>query len=112
MTYKDGVIVSLTKVINGNPVHLAASGKIMDALIVADRISKSVTGKAIVVTSLLDGVHSKNSLHYSGNAFDLRVWIYTQDQIQQLLKRFKTELGNDFDCIFEGDHFHIEYDPK
>ena len=61
--------------------------------------------------SLLDGVHSKNSLHYTGNAFDLRVWIYTEKQRKTLLIQLRKKLGIDYDVVDEVDHLHIEYDP-
>ncbi|HQK28460.1 MAG TPA: hypothetical protein PLC85_11090 [Smithellaceae bacterium] len=112
MKYKDGVIEYLSKRIAGEPVIIQLSAKIRNAMCTADRISQEVAGKEIVITSLIDGVHSKNSRHYSGNAFDMRVWIYTDSQRSQITKRLKSELGRDFDVIDEGDHIHIEYDPK
>lgn len=111
MKYKDGVIVSMTKMIGNSPVHLSASGEVMEAMAIADALSLKISGKEIVVTSLLDGVHSKNSLHYSGNAFDIRVWIYTEKQKKTLFYKLKRELGINFDVVDEQDHLHIEYDP-
>lgn len=112
MRFKDGVIVGMTKMVGNEPILLSASQKCQEAMMKADIISRRVSGKEIVVTSLLDGVHSKNSLHYTGNAFDLRVWIYTVKQKGEVLRRLKDELGSAYDCIDEGDHLHIEYDPK
>jgi hypothetical protein len=95
-----------------NPVNISASGKIQEAMLKADMISRKISGKEIIVTSLLDGVHSKNSFHYSGNAVDLRTWIYTGHQIKTLVKELQLMLGSDYDVIDEEDHIHIEYDPK
>lgn len=53
----------------------------------------------------------KNSLHYTGNAFDLRVWIYTEKQRKALLTQLRKKLGIDYDVVDEVDHLHIEYDP-
>lgn len=111
MKYKDGVIVSLTKMVGNNPVHLSASREIMDAMSIADMLSLKISGKEMIVTSLLDGVHSKNSLHYTGNAFDMRVWIYTEKQKQSLLYQLKKKLGINYDIIDEETHLHIEWDP-
>lgn len=110
MKYKDGVIVSMTKMVGNSPVHLSASGEVMNAMAIADALSLKISGKEIVITSLLDGVHSKNSLHYSGNAFDIRVWIYTEKQKKALFYQLRKKLGIDFDVIDESDHLHIEFD--
>lgn len=111
MKYKDDVIVSMTKMVVNNPVHLSASREIMDAMTIADELSLKISGKEIVITSLLDGVHSKGSLHYKGEAFDLRVWIYTEKQKKSLLYQLRKKLGINFDILDEGDHIHLEFDP-
>lgn len=110
MKYKDGVIVSLTKIVANEAVNLSASAEIQNAIVVADRASRKVSGKEMIITSLLDSVHSKNSRHYSGNAFDMRIWIYTERQIMLLMLELKSALGNGYDVINEGDHIHIEWD--
>lgn len=112
MKYKDGVIVSMTKMMGNSPVHLSASGEVMNAMAIADALSLEISGKEIVVTSLLDGVHSKNSKHYSGNAFDIRVWIYTQKQRNEVYNKLKKKLGINYDVLDEQDHLHIEWDEK
>lgn len=112
MKYKDGVIIEVTRVLNGKLVRETAHEKIIDAIQVADTLSKAIANTEAVVTSVWDGFHSKNSLHYSGRAFDLRVWIYTEPQINQMVADLKSNLGNQYDVIFEGDHIHVEYDPK
>lgn len=66
----------------------------------------------VVVTSLLDGTHSPNSLHYSGYAFDLRTRHMAHDQIAAASKDLHERLGPDYDVVVEGDHLHVEYDPK
>lgn len=111
MKYKDGVIVSMTKMMGNSPVHLSASGEVMNAMAIADALSLKISGKEIVVTSLLDGVHSKNSLHYKGEAFDIRVWIYTEKQKKALFYQLKKKLGINWDIIDEQDHIHLENDP-
>lgn len=111
MKYKNDVIVSMTKMMNNNPIHLSATKEIMEAMLIADELSMKIAGKECVITSLLDGVHSKNSLHYTGNAFDMRVWIYTEKQKKALLYQLKKKLGINYDVVDEEDHIHIEFDP-
>jgi hypothetical protein len=111
MKYKDGVFVAVTKMVNSIPVHLLPTS-IVEAVSIADKLSKEISGKEITITSILDGVHSKNSLHYSGNAFDLRIWYYTEKQKKALVEKLALALGKDFDVIDEGDHIHVEHDKK
>lgn len=112
MKYKDGVIVSVDKILEGKVESIRPTEHINAILNVADMISTDDFGKEIVVTSLLDSVHSKNSLHYSGNAVDLRSSIYTAGEIETFIQRLKTIFDKRYDIVFEGDHIHIEYDPK
>lgn len=69
-------------------------------------------GHDCILTSVIDGTHSRGSLHYSGGAFDLRRRHIQEDDIQPLFISLKEALGADFDVILEGTHFHIEYQPK
>ena len=70
------------------------------------------------VTSGTEGKHSRSSRHYSGLAFDLGTKNpQTHEQwpeaiIESMLSAMKKALGADFDVIYEGHHFHVEYDPK
>jgi uncharacterized protein YcbK (DUF882 family) len=54
----------------------------------------------------------KDSKHYSGEAFDVRIWNVGADvhRIYGRLLKGLTDIG--FDIILENDHIHIEYDPK
>lgn len=112
MKYKDGIILQVKKVLNGIPITIDIAEEILVAMDMADVASKKVSGKEMVITSVLDGIHSNNSLHYVGRAFDIRVWIYTEYQIKMLMLELKKVLGNGYDIIFEEDHIHIEFDPK
>lgn len=112
MKLKDGVFTQVTKIINGKKTNIEPSEKIEFAMQVFDKLSKEISKKEAVITSILDGKHKETSKHYSGNAFDARSWIYTKEEISDLLVNVKENLGTDYDVIFETDHFHIEYDPK
>lgn len=81
------------------------------ALIVADGVYRDV-GKGLVVTSVSDGVHSRASLHYSGQAADLRIRNLTNPE--HVVERLKEALGfnPDYDVVLESDHIHLEWQPK
>lgn len=79
-------------------------------------------GIPFVVTSISDGKHGERSLHYVGNAFDVRLASrYTQSASsdEELLGDMRLALGGEntsnargqYDVILEGDHFHVEFDP-
>lgn len=78
MKYKNGVIVGIKKVVDDEIERVVVSPIIERAITIVDAVSVAMTGKEIVVTSILDGVHSSKSLHYKGLAFDMRTHIYTQ----------------------------------
>jgi hypothetical protein len=71
----------------------------------------------LVVTSVTDGQHSPNSLHYKGLAFDFRSHDLANGRKLQVHGALRHHLGPDFDVILEAlntpnEHFHVEYDPK
>lgn len=113
MKYKDGVIVKIKKVVDGGAYRVRVSPFIEDAIVIVDAVSKAVTQKEIVVTSILDGVHGEKILHYKGLAFDMRTFIYkSADEIEKLMSMFKYMLWPNYDVVLEKDHIHVEYDPK
>jgi hypothetical protein len=67
-----------------------------------------------------DGVHKHDSLHYTGNAFDCRIWVFKKAdgqntdmaKVNTVAKQIREALGKDYDVLVEADHIHIEYDPK
>lgn len=67
-------------------------------------------GDDLFITSKRDGIHGLGSLHYEGLAFDFRYPIKADKGVA--IARIRAELGSDFDVIAEGDHIHVEYDPK
>lgn len=86
---------------------------IQTAISKADAIYTTWGVSVLVVTSLRDGKHSAGSLHYSGNAVDLRRWDLDARKItSQVVSQLKSQLGSDYDVILESDHIHVEYDPK
>jgi hypothetical protein len=70
-------------------------------------------GKDLVITSLQDGQHQSDSLHYSGNAADFRISNLTSSQAQSIYSSLRAQLYNlGFDVVLEFDHIHAEYQPR
>jgi len=109
MKFKDGVYIQIVQISSDLPLNKEISPEIQKALRKVDEISRRLSGHEITVTSIFDGTHSLNSLHYSGNAFDIRIWDYTKTSIPILLSNFRSSLGPNFDVILESNHIHIEY---
>jgi hypothetical protein len=74
----------------------------------------------LVITSVTDGKHSPNSLHYVGYAFDMRTR-YAFDMrtrgLPQVLQNnlaadLREALGQEFDVVLEKTHIHVEFQPK
>lgn len=84
--------------------------QIVLALSVAQDAYKDQGVSDVVITSANDAKHSKTSLHYSGAAVDLRVWNLRDPR--KAADDISQALGVDFDCIYEGDHIHLEFQPK
>lgn len=66
----------------------------------------------MVITSANDSVHSRTSLHFSGNAVDLRIWNLPDGTANEVRDKLQEKLTKDFDVILESDHIHLEYQPK
>ncbi len=65
-------------------------------------------GQNCVLTSGTEGKHKAASLHYVGQALDLRMPSHPESVVPDL----KDRLGDDYDVVVEGDHLHIEFQPK
>ncbi len=65
-----------------------------------------------VITSANDSKHGPNSLHYKGQALDLRTRHMNGQGLQAVYHKLKEELGEQFDVVLEQDHCHIEWQPK
>lgn len=82
--------------------------------IVSGILTKSFSNSLeLVITSAKDSTHSTNSLHYKGRAIDIRTRTIPAHLRSVVFGKIKAELDpQGFDCVDEGDHFHIEFDPK
>ena len=82
--------------------------------LVNDVLSVSI-GVPLVITSgsEVTSTHGPENLHYSGRAFDIRTRFIRPYQRRNVCARLKQRLAPyGFDVVDEGDHIHIEYDPK
>ena len=93
-------------------VVLSLSPEMAKALHAIEREHLRVVGRHAIITSGRDGTHRPDSLHYSGNAVDIRSRDLSVEKKYLLASALKTALGIRFDVIVEHDHIHIEYDPK
>ena len=65
-----------------------------------------------VVTSVCDGKHMQGSKHYEGMAMDIRTREIPPAMLKPCLEEIKQVLGAQFDAVLEGDHIHVEFDPR
>lgn len=99
----------LTDTVKINGAHF--NPEIVRILQVAcDTAPKELT--SIWVTSANDSSHMDGSKHYSNEAFDFRIWGLFGEQAKTWAERMQRALGENYDVVFEGDHIHVEWDPK
>ena len=65
-----------------------------------------------IITSITDGKHSKGSRHYSGQAIDIRTRHMSSVVAKEARDKIAKALPNDFDCVLEKTHIHLEFDPR
>lgn len=83
-------------------------------LSVAQATAPELTDNTVWVTSANDGKHMSGSKHYENRAFDLRTRNVTggPPMVAGWRDRMARMLGASYDVVNEGDHLHVEYDPK
>lgn len=91
-----------------NPSNL--SPQCLLAIIVVDQVLESYDAD-LVITSLNDAKHSQTSLHYRGDAFDVRVW-EVPHQVEDVAQDIRDALNKHWDVVVESDHIHVEYQPR
>lgn len=62
-----------------------------------------------VVTSVIEGRHGRNSLHFVGCAVDLRRRGITDGR--KFASDLSEALGADFDVVLVETHIHVEFQP-
>jgi hypothetical protein len=81
------------------------------ALMAAQEVYREL-GQPLVVTSAVDGRHSITSLHYAGCAVDLRTRDLGESTATTARDMIAHALPEDYDCILEKDHIHLEWQPR
>ena len=85
------------------------------SLKMAAEICRSVyenKGYSFKITSTVEGVHKKGSLHYLGLAFDCRTRHISKDALPDIVEDIKRRLDfidENFQVVTEKTHIHIEY---
>ena len=86
--------------------------EMVPALLAAYGIRAVLLGGDLVLTSAREGDHRSGSRHFVGLALDFR----TRDLLPRERSRFASELraalGDQYDVLLEGDHLHVEFDPR
>ena len=96
--------------IKDNSVRITGvRSELLLAMIIANEVY-TAHHKEFVITSLLDGKHSETSLHYTGCAFDCR--IYEESINESIVKDLKHKLNHHYDVVLEGNHIHVEFQPR
>lgn len=91
-------------------VHGLQTPMILAAIVCNDIMGKR--GVDATITAGLDGKHMAGSLHYVGCAFDLRHNMLSVADQEAVRLEIKDALGDDYDVVVEGDHIHLEFQPK
>jgi len=97
---------------------LGLKAEILLGMVIAKETLKEVApGIDFVVTACVDGKHKEGSLHYAGQAFDMRTHDLGEPSRDQFLVSLRIALGTDFDAIIEdidtdNEHIHVEWQPK
>lgn len=89
-----------------------ASSELILGLCVADSVHRERCGAEITITSVSDGTHKPNSLHYKGRAADLRTRDLAPSDRALFANVLRDALGAEWDVVVEDDHVHMEWDPK
>ena len=69
-------------------------------------------GYELILTEGTGGSHMEGSLHYFGQAVDIRTR-HVPDELRKVLSDdIRRRLTDDYDVVLEATHIHLEYDPK
>ena len=99
----------------GVKLHHPNKSKLTTEAILAVVVAESVYrdhGLDCIITSVCEGEHSPNSLHYQGLAVDFRTrHIPSPAMKRQICDLIAEALGDEYDVLLEATHIHVEYDP-
>lgn len=100
----------------GTKVEVVTTELVRGLLSFVEAVAATTGSIAITITSVNDGTHKPLSLHYVGNALDIRSKTWTPTEKHEILKRFVGPANEMYQLILEhegqvNEHFHLEYDP-
>lgn len=90
-------------------------GKIAPEILLAVMVAKSVFedhGYELILTEGTGGEHMEASLHYYGQAIDIRTRHVPEELRHELSDDLRRRLTDDYDVVLEATHIHCEHDPK
>lgn len=82
------------------------------ALVIAAQVYHDIADTEMVVTEATGGVHGRGSLHYTGQAADLRTNTMSKELAAKVVLAIREKLGENYDVVLEADHIHVEFQPK
>ena len=93
--------------------------ELLAGLMVCDQVYDKMFGRDMWVTSVNDSRHGWGSLHFVGQAADIRAKDLKRAEADRLRDAIADRICNEFDVIVEWDrevqancHLHIEWQPK
>ena len=101
----------------GTEVEVLTSDLLLVLLGLAHIMETVCRAKVLTITSVNDGVHKTGSLHYSGNAVDIRSKTFERGLVEEVVRVFRASPdGPRYDLLFEApgtpnEHLYLEYDP-
>lgn len=99
-------------ILKGGVNPLGMRPEILLAVLAANEVYATY-GHNLVLTSICDGKHSKNSYHYKGLAIDTRTHYFESiEEIYKVADEIRQRLNEFYDVVVEKDHLHIEFDES
>lgn len=100
--------------VKDSSVQLDLDPEMGAALPLIDQVHRETVRRGVIITSGSEqgAGHMPGSLHYSRRAIDVRTRDLSSDLVDLLEERLRQRLGSRFDVVNEGDHIHIELDPR
>jgi hypothetical protein len=68
--------------------------------------------KELYITSGTDWLHSENSDHYKGDAFDIRTRHLSNSEVNKVLELLKEKLNSDYFILKHSSHIHVSFRPS
>lgn len=82
---------------------------VMAAIVINDVYQRN--GQELVITSVIEGDHSKHSRHYLGYALDCRTRYFDKHHIPAIVDELREALGDDYYVRDEPSHIHVSFKP-